>query len=414
MRRHVAEFHKFAYKGNIYLFLVEDMKAFRINKILSQEIDKLNKLKNINSNDLDQELTIALKTLNLLPNNFNKETDTNNNKNKIDPDAIPIKSISLNVAQICNMRCIYCYGSDGEYGEKGLVKEATAFQAIDWLIKKSLDAKDISIIFFGGEPLLNFRLIKKVVNYAKRKAKNVNKTVHFSITTNGTLFNDRINKFLNKNKFSVTISFDGDAKIQNKNRPLKNGIDSYEYTKPLIENFLKSRKGNATGRATITRYFEDLSTIRKTLVEIGFKRYSLTPVSGSVDSDYYLCPDNERKILIDLQTQADEITDLIKNRESIKSKLLLSYLKILRTREKKQYSCGAGKGLGAISINGDVYPCHRFVGIDSFKMGNVNGNNLLNREKFLLDNVFDRKQCNTCWARYFCGGGCYHENLVKK
>jgi len=406
LERGITEIHQFIYQNNYYLFHVGDMKAYKINNDLYQEIENLYKCNSIDTTDITDELKDALIKLNL----FSPKTISR--KKVINSKKIPITSISLNVAQECNMRCIYCYGGIGEYNEKGLMDFETAKKSVDFLIKNSLDKKDISIIFFGGEPLLNFSLIKKTVQYSLGKVKNTNKRLHYSITTNGSLFNNEINKFLNKYHFSVTVSFDGDKEIQDNNRPMANKKSSYDVIKPNLTNFLKSRKGNATARATVTNSFKDLKRIRQELKDIGFKRIEYSMVSAKYDQSYSIEKNNGKKILTDLEEQTDEILHKIKNKQNIYTSKIIDNIKKLRSRVKNDFHCGAGKGLVAISISGDLYPCHRFVGLKEFKLGNLDKLNFSSRNQFLTDIVDKQNSCKNCWARYLCGGGCYHENFV--
>ena len=229
----ISECHKFEYSGKVYVLNVETMRAFRINKALSDEIDGLRIHSNHTAMQLPVDLQKAFDQLGLL---------ISQQRIQDSPEPIPamesIKHISLNVSQSCNLSCIYCYGVDGEYSQKGLMKTDTAFRAVDWLIEHSMDAKDVVITFFGGEPLLNFRTIKQVVTYAKEKAQQHNKDVHFSITTNGTILSKEVIEYLNENKFSVVISFDGDLEMQNKNRPFKRNNGSYEITGRRVQEFL--------------------------------------------------------------------------------------------------------------------------------------------------------------------------------
>lgn len=210
----VAEYHKFEYGGKVFVLNVETMQAFRINRALSDEIDGLRIHRNYTAMQLPVGLQKAYDQMGLLAS----QQRIQDSPEPI-PAMEPIKHISLNVAQNCNLSCIYCYGVDGEYNQKGLMRPETAFKAVDWLIEQSQDVKDLVITFFGGEPLLNFRLIKQVVPYAREKAQQHQKNVHFSITTNGTLLTKEAIEYFNENKFSVVISFDGDLEMQNKNRP---------------------------------------------------------------------------------------------------------------------------------------------------------------------------------------------------
>lgn len=328
------------------------------------------------------------------------------------PKQVPVTNISLNVAQVCNMSCVYCYGGDGEYGGKGYMKQPTAFEAVDWLFTHSLNATDLSIVFFGGEPLLNFNLIKEVVAYSLDKAEKTGKKIYFGITTNGTKFNEEINAFLNQYQFSVTISFDGDAQMQNRNRPMKGGKGSYEVVKDKIETFLKTRNGKASGRATVTDYNTDLEKIRQILHETGFATIGHTMVSAPEQHDFLISSAQYQKILADLEVQAQEVLSEIKSRRNISNSLFKGILNQLVRHQKKLYFCGLGRGLLAVSDKGDIFPCHRFVGDEKMKMGNIANFDPQTQQKYIENTGLSHPKCGGCWARYFCGGGCIHESIM--
>ena len=407
MDRSLVEIHKFSYRGRYFLFRVEDNKAFRINDTLYGELDRLSKCKRIDFKELDSELEHVLMESNLI--NVKKQNQTlyhSKDKN------FPIASITLNIVQACNMKCIYCYGGNGEYGKKGYMTKEVAQRSVDWLFDNSFETKDLSIIFFGGEPLLNFPLIKKVVAYSLLKTQSENKKIHFSITTNGTLLNPGINHYLNKHNFSVTISFDGTEELQNRNRPLSSGKDSYSTIRPRIEQFLKSREGRATGRATLTTGFGKIEEIRKELTSLGFGRIEYIPASLRNDAEFKLNQMDHENLLNDLQNQADKMIDCIKDRKPLVETKIVDMVKSLMTDRIRKYFCGAGRSFVGISSYGEIYPCHRFVGDNRLKFGNIKDDYLVGRERFIRGIQKKNHECRICWARDLCGGGCYHDNLT--
>jgi uncharacterized protein len=407
----LAEYHCFQEDGVSYCFHVEDMTAYAIPQPLFEELCAL-KAQPEALAEAHQALLEALHTMNLLLEEplARREITT--------PDRVPVATISLNVAQLCNLSCVYCYGGDGEYGEKGFMQQPTAFAAVDWLIRESLDRKDVAIVFFGGEPLLNFPLMKQVVEYALDATSKAGKTLSFGITTNGTKFDDEVNEFLNKYKFSVTISFDGDPAMQDANRPLKGGQGSYNMIRDKVATFLASRGGRATGRATLTNNNTDRATIKQALVDVGFKTIGMTLVSAPETPEttlYQIELPNHDRLRNDLKAQARETLAAIQNRTTIYERSMLGYLEHLITKQKKLYFCGVGRGLLAVSISGDIYPCHRFVGDSTMKMGNINNwdeETAKAAQKPYIENYgLSHPKCSQCFARYFCGGGCIHESL---
>lgn len=406
MNYYISEHHIFKIRDRYYVFNVNNMNAYRIPEVVFNVLKKISINAKYIENYNDLKLFSVLNKLGIILNQQFEE------KLSPLPARIPITNISLNIAQLCNLSCIYCYGGDGEYGYKGLMKKDTALRAIDWLIENSYDEKDISIVFFGGEPLLNFKLIKDVVEYANYKSKLANKNVHFSITTNGTKFNDTVNKFLNEHKFSVVISIDGTKEMQDANRPFKSGKGSYYYIKSKIEKFIKSRNGKkVTARATITKYNTNIKEIRYELLRLGFMNISTNIVCAIKNEEYQVGKNKINDIFDDLNEQAEDVFRKIKERKHIDNLQFLIVLKHLVNKRKKYYFCGAGRSLMAVSISGDIYPCHRFVGLDSFKMGNIQNYNSESREVYLNNSVLIYTKCMRCWARYFCGGGCLYENF---
>lgn len=444
---YLKEHHIFLQEDTHYLFHVARMKAFRVSAELAEAIGDLKSSDVIDRSTVHPDVTEALESMKLVTDSP-PTTPTVTMPSATD---VPIRTIALNVAQLCNLSCIYCYGVDGEYGEKGYMQDGTARQAIDFLMENSLDAPSVRIWFFGGEPLLNFDLIKDAVEYSKKEAKARGKTISFSMTTNGTRFNDEVNAFLNDEEFSVMVSFDGNEEMQNRNRPFKGGKDSYEKIRGKIETFLKTRDGRASGRATVTGYNADLTSIRDALLDVGFNTVDAVTVAmpdlevertpkknpassegdGEMlvelpvlndtshrsdvrmigDSESHLQDDHIAKLLDDLEILAYETLDLIKNREPVYSRRFREILTRLYTQSKKLYFCGVGRGLLSVSKSGDVYPCHRFVGQDDMQIGHINDFDHGERDTYVDNFGLSHPKCSTCWARYFCGGGCIHESI---
>ena len=455
---YLAEHHTFAVDGVWYLFHVEHLEAYRISAPLAKAVRDLGEQPELDDGQVEPALLEALDQLNLRLDASPALPQTK----PANPEKAPITTIALNVAQLCNLDCIYCYGVGGEYGHKGYMKGGTAYQAVDFLVANAGDAEQLTICFFGGEPLLNFPLIKEVVAYATEKAETKGKRVAFTITTNGTRFDEETIDYLNEHDFGVVVSYDGDAEMQNKNRPFKGGKGSYDDIKARVERFLDSRGGRASGRATITGYNPDLQKVQRALLEIGFKAVQLTTVampnleempappagpfpveeaaSANVveENDLYealpvlndrptyhrtdvvmlqqpgshLKQVHLRKILNSLERMARETIDLIKTRRPVYSSRFNDILKRLSTKKKKLYFCGGGRNYMSISNTGDVYPCHRFVGQEDMKLGNVaEGFDLTRRQPYIENYGLSHPKCSACWARYFCGGGCFHMSI---
>ncbi len=399
-----GDFHVFSFKEKFFFYDITNMNVFEINENLYYRL-----ISNREDSDFFNELLLALKI------NFNSS-----GKNQYHFPGVV--TISLNVAQVCNLSCVYCYGVDGEYGTKGKMNEVTAFRSVDFLLEQS-NEKNVTIHFFGGEPLLNFVLMKKVVSYSLEQSEKKGKRLGFSITTNGTKFSDEVNEFLNIHKFNVIVSFDGDEGMQDSNRPFKNGGGSYATIKPKIENFLKSRNGNATARATVTNHSYDVKTLKKQLKEMGFRTAGATVATLSEFAIENRPVNNLNEgqkvnLLLESNNDAADILSAIKNRDvnslqDLSDSMLFIHVQELKYKKKKYFPCGVGRGLLAISITGDIYPCHRFVGNDDFKMGHVETYNHNSNNNYSESYTKTHPVCSNCWAKYHCGGGgCIHDNYV--
>lgn len=400
-----GDFHVFSFKEKYFFYDINNMNAYEINETLFYRL-----ISNRQDSDLFERLKLSL------------QVKAHAHEKQLYSQGV--MTISLNVAQVCNLSCVYCYGIDGEYGTKGKMNDETGFKSVDFLIDKSKE-QAVSIHFFGGEPLLNFPLMKKVVNYSIQQATLRDKNIDFSITTNGTKFSDEVNAFLNEHKFDVIVSFDGDEDMQDKNRPFKNGGGSYSSIRPKIEKFLKSRDGNASARATVTNHSHDLKALKKGLKEMGFKHAGATVATLSefaMENRPVINLNESQKtnLLLEVDNEAINILSAIKKRDlasltELSDSTVLRYLQQLYHKQKRHFPCGVGRGLLAISITGDIYPCHRFVGNDEFKMGNIENYDESAAKGYSESYTQTHPVCSQCWAKYHCGGaGCIHDNYVTK
>jgi uncharacterized protein len=328
-----------------------------------------------------------------------------------------LRQICLNVTHRCNLHCDYCYGGDGSYGGPARhMSRNTAEQAVDFLMRASGDSEKCRITFFGGEPLLNVDLVKHIVRYSRKEASRLNKKIFFGITTNGVLLDDDNSDFLIKEKIEVTFSFDGPKKIQDKNRPFKSNKkkSSYDVIYPKILTFIEKAEKNKSFygfRATITRpgllnmdevedFFNCFKT-KKVYYDTAEYKDGKSPGGAAIGED---------DLRVYRQKVKDMADDCRKNKQKSKYKSLFSGpLKLIREKTRKKNSCiSPGSLYAAISPEGDIFPCHRFVGYKETKLGNIWEG--FDREKWLEKyvkvNIFNSKRCSTCWIRYFCGGMC--------
>lgn len=297
------------------------------------------------------------------------------------------------------------------------MRRATAFRSVDWLIEQSEDKKTLRISFFGGEPLLNFSLMKEVVHYALKRGRETGKEFEFGLSTNASLLDDEKITFLKEHKIIPLISFDGPKELQNKHRPFKNGKGSYDVCmlkiKKLLEVLPESRC-----RATIVGSSDPLA-VDKALCAIGFGTRYLSVASRSLfnsENKNHLPERDLTKMLNRAQAEAMELLVAIRERNTGKlnslkhSGVLISRLNRFINGQKRFFPCGAGRASVAVSYSGDVYLCHRFVGFDGQRLGNIFSGDL-NREIYQTRTLQFQHKCLSCFAKYLCAGGCYHDNL---
>lgn len=318
-----------------------------------------------------------------------------------------IKGVTLMLIQACNLACQYCFGSEGEYADRGKMHENVAIDAINYLIENSGDAKELSITFFGGEPLLCFDMIKKVVRYCKDKEKSIGKKFTYNMTTNGTLLNDEINEFIIQNKIGTMISIDGNRNQQNAKRYYKNGAGCYD---EVIEKTQFLRERNClSARATITSSNIKLKEVFEHLYSLGFISIPMAPAYNLFTETEY------NSYFAELKKLCDYFGMLLK-KDIGKAKTIRILWKALRrihTGARQYTACGAGINGVAVDIHGNMYPCHRFVSNKEYILGNIYDN--IDKRKQFADEVRvdNFEECKNCYLRLLCGGGCSYENYVE-
>lgn len=327
----------------------------------------------------------------------------------------PVVSVGLLIAQECNMRCVYCYGDGGQYAGRGMMTKETAFRAVDWLMVNSKTAQKVDICFFGGESLLNFSLMKEIVPYVREKAMAKGKQVVFKITTNGSLLNDDIITFLKDEEIEPLISFDGPPEYHNRQRPFKNGKGSYDRVVANVQR-LRASIPHLTGRATVCSDVDPFR-IKESMKQAGFTNCFLIKASPVLlNTRTSLTPwDGEQalqRMMAFNRKEAEQLLVAIRERKIHKDCLpgLLPVIAELDSGQKRYYGCGIGKGMVGISVNGDIYPCHRFIGLEEFCLGNIADYNVEGSNDYWRAVVDHLPECKSCWARYFCGGGCFYHN----
>lgn len=332
--------------------------------------------------------------------------------------SIPLQTLVLNVTSKCNLSCGYCY----EYGEDRIVEsgtkprfmdEATAKQSVDFMFAEAGDSPNVNLTFFGGETLLNFKMLKSALAYAKQRGAELGKQVSASLTTNATLLREEIVDWFIENDVGVTVSIDGAREQQDKFRVFANGMGSYDIILPRIKDLLARHKRRPVGaRVTLTGQNLDVVSIYRHLFEeIGFWEVGFAPVTTSWQREYAIEDEGFRSLLSGFQTLAAEYLDAAVAGRRHGFSNVRDTLEEIHKGMSKSHPCGAGFGLLGVATDGDVALCHRFAGSDSHKLGSVfTGVDHAAQSTFLETHHIENKtDCATCWARPLCAGGCYHE-----
>ncbi|KSV58029.1 thioether cross-link-forming SCIFF peptide maturase [Acetivibrio ethanolgignens] len=321
-----------------------------------------------------------------------------------------IKAMCLHIAHDCNLRCSYCFADEGEYkGKRGLMSYEVGKQALDFLIANSGSRKNLEVDFFGGEPLMNFGVVKQLVEYGRQQEKIHNKNFRFTLTTNGVLLDDDIMEFLNQEMANVVMSLDGRPEVHDKLRPTPNKKGSYALVAPKFQKLARLRKQkDYYARGTFTHYNLDFSRDVLHLADLGFTQVSVEPVVAPVEEPYALGEEDIPKICEEYDLLARE---LIKRKKEGRGFNFFHFMIDLTGGPcvaKRLSGCGSGTEYLAVTPWGDLYPCHQFVGNEDFLMGNVfDGIKRTDLQKqFKGCNVYSKEKCKNCFAKFYCSGGC--------
>jgi uncharacterized protein len=329
-----------------------------------------------------------------------------------------VKALCLNVAHDCNLRCKYCFASKGDYhGKRELMSGEIGKKAVDFLIEKSGNMKNLEIDFFGGEPLMALNTVKEVIFYAKSLEKSSHKKFNFTITTNALLLDDNTIQFLHEHMDNIVLSLDGRKEVNDFVRVRADGSGSYDKIVQNIKTIVALRERDEKEyyvRGTFTKFYPDFAKDVFHLADLGFKEISIEPVVGK-DGDYIL----DQSDLTTLFEQYEEIAgEYLKRKEAQKKPFTFYHFNVDIYHGpcvyKRLWACGAGRDYLAVTPTGDIYPCHQFIGHKGFMMGNVVEKKLNEEIVAMLreTHVFSKPECSTCWARFFCSGGCNANNII--
>ena len=425
----LGEFHRFQGAGQEFLYLVPSGGIVALDGMTTEVLQRLDRTP-LSREDLVlglcgdgyiasevEECIDELREVKAIRNGEKEYT-----KSEPLPETFPLQTIVLNVTNQCNLSCQYCYefGEDKvatPEGKPKFMEWETAKSSVEYLFAESQGRKSIHITFFGGETLMNFPLLKRVVEYSRSRAEELQVKLDFSLTTNATLLTPAIIEYLAENAIGVTVSMDGPKEMQDKFRVFSNGRGSYDIIKPKVQNLLANHKTRPiAARVTMTSGAMDVRKIYQHLKhELGFYEVGFAPVTTSPNRLYSINEPGMDSVLEQFSELADEYLEYALRGEHHGFSNVSDTLSELHQGVNKSLPCGAGLGMVGVGPSGDIAPCHRFVDSDEHVLGNVTtGMDKEKQNAFLTRGNIDTKyDCHECWARPLCAGGCHHEAFVR-
>ena len=331
------------------------------------------------------------------------------------PVNAPVKALCLHVAHDCNLRCKYCFASTGDFGQgRKIMPPEIAKKAIDFVIARSGVRHNIEVDFFGGEPLMAWDTVTQTVDYARSLEEKYNKKFRFTITTNGLLLDEDKRKYINENMDNCVLSLDGRREVNDEFRKTVAGTGSYDTILPKFKALVDERDPNLDyyARGTFTSHNLDFAEDVLSIADAGFDRLSVEPVTADPGCGYDLTEDDLTKI----EAEYDRLTDIMIERKKEGKPFTFFHFMVDLDQGpcvvKRLRGCGAGYEYVAVTPDGDIYPCHQFVGKDEFKQGSVldQSFNMDIAQKFAGMNIYSRPKCQKCWAKFYCSGGCSAAN----
>lgn len=325
-------------------------------------------------------------------------------------EANVIKALCLHVSHDCDLNCRYCFASGGNFkGERQVMDLETGKKALDFLVENSGNRRNLEVDFFGGEPLLNFEVVKALTLYGQELNEKFGKNIRFTITTNGTHLNDENIDFINQYMDNVVMSLDGRKEINDYMRPNRGGAGTFDKIVPNFKKLIEKRGDKDYYiRGTFTSNNLDFGKDAREFYDLGFDKISLEPVVTDEKEPYAIKEENLARVLEEYESFAKEYLEINKDDDF----LFYHYMVDLDEgpcMSKRSVGCGAGSEYVAITPEGDIYPCHQFVGEEDFKIGTLEEGITKTslRGVFKEANIFNKEDCSTCWARFYCSGGCH-------
>lgn len=332
-----------------------------------------------------------------------------------------VKALCLHIAHDCNLACRYCFAEEGEYhGRRALMSYEVGRKALDFLVRNSGNRVNLEVDFFGGEPLMNWQVVKDLVAYGRSLEEPWHKKFRFTLTTNGILLNDEVQEFVNREMANVVLSIDGRKEVHDRMRPFRGGQGSYDIVVPKYQKLAESRnQTNYYVRGTFTRHNLDFASDVMHLADLGFEQISVEPVVAAEDEEYAIRKEDIPRILEEYDKLAVELIRRKKEGKGVNFFHFMIDLEGGPCVAKRLSGCGSGMEYLAVTPWGDFYPCHQFVGHEEFLMGNVDEGIVRTdiRDNFKSCNVYAKDKCKECFARFYCSGGCaansynFHGNI---
>lgn len=328
----------------------------------------------------------------------------------------PVKAMCLHISHDCNLRCKYCFASTGDFGTgRKMMPLETGKAAIDFLLEKSVGRENLEVDFFGGEPLMNFEVVKEIVSYARSKEEEYGKHFNFTMTTNGMLLTDDKIDFLNKEMHNVVLSIDGRKEVNDKMRVRVDGSGSYDRIIPNFKKLVEQRKDKEYYvRGTYTKYNLDFSEDVMHLYELGFDQISVEPVVEDPKVEYAITEEDLDKIYAEYDRLAERIEVVKKKGEFINFFHFMIDLDQGPCVVKRLRGCGSGNEYVSITPDGEIFPCHQFVGHEEYRMGSLEDGTFNEeiKKEFAGAHVYSKPACQECWAKFYCSGGCNANNYI--
>ncbi|MCD7774014.1 MAG: thioether cross-link-forming SCIFF peptide maturase [Clostridiales bacterium] len=389
--------------------LIAGCKSKSEEELVSEMLEKYSSDEGVTENDIRlclQDIAALEKAGKLFsPDNFEPLADNLKKKS-----GNVVKALCLHVAHTCNLNCAYCFASQGKYkGERALMSFEVGKQALDFLVANSGSRKNLEVDFFGGEPLMNWDVVKRLVEYARSIEKDAGKNFRFTLTTNGMLIDDDVIEFANREMHNVVLSLDGRKEIHDRVRVDYAGNGSYDKIVPKFQKLVKARGNkNYYMRGTFTHANPDFTEDIKAMLDLGFTELSMEPVVCAPDDSAALTKEDLDVVLKQYEILASEMLSREKQGKGFTFYHYMIDLKGGPCVYKRISGCGSGTEYMAVTPWGDLYPCHQFVGEEKFKLGDIwqGVTNEDLRSEFRKCNVYARKECRDCWARLYCSGGC--------